>query len=103
MNKKRRNEITYLKYKKRIKKFVAGCRTYVDKNGKCIYNPKAIDIIKDRGQLIYKTSATPCSCWCCSGEYKYKRHLKKREDYKLIREAIELQYIYCGNNIHNDI
>jgi hypothetical protein len=88
MNKQRRNEITNLKYKKRIQRFAASCSIYVNREGKYVYSPKAVDIIKDRGQLIYKTSATPCSCWMCSGEGKYKRYEQKKETQRIIREAL---------------
>lgn len=88
MNKKRRNEITYLKYKKRIKRFAATCSSYMNRNGQRLYNPKWIDIVKDQGQLIYKTTSTPCSCWGCSKEYKYKRHKQKQENYKLIQSSL---------------
>jgi hypothetical protein len=88
MDKQRRNELTYLKYKKRIQKFAATCSLYVNRDGVYIYQPKTIDIINDKGQLIYKTSATPCSCWMCSKEMKYKRHEQKREDQRLIQEGL---------------
>lgn len=89
MNKQRRNELTYLKYKKRIQRFAATCSLYVNREGEYIYEPKTVDIINDHGQLIYKTSATPCSCWMCSKEKKYKRHIQKEEDRKLIDEGLK--------------
>jgi hypothetical protein len=92
MNKQRRNEITYLKYKKRIKRWVSNCSIYHDRNNNIIYNPKTIDVLKDRGQLVYKTQAVPCSCWMCSKYWKYKRHLKKQEDRKLIQENLKEYY-----------
>ncbi len=86
MNKGRRNELTFLKYKKRIKRFAQSACLYVDRDGNYIYDPKTIDIINDKGQLIYKTSATPCSCWMCSGYYKYNRIEFKKEAQRLIDE-----------------
>lgn len=92
MNKKRRQELTELKYKKRIRRFIASCTLYVNRNGEYIYSPKTQDVIDDRGQLVYKTSATPCSCFMCSGAYKYKRYEQKVIDKKLIQEGLEENY-----------
>lgn len=89
MNKQRRNELTQLKYKKRIQRFAATCNLYVSSQGEYIYNPKTVDIISDGGQHMYKTTSTPCSCWSCSGAYKYKRHEQKREERKLIEESLK--------------
>lgn len=84
MNKGRRQELKQLKYLKRIKRFVAGNHCYVNREGNYIYQPKAVDVVKDRGQLIYKTTSTPCSCWMCSGYYKYKRTEFKKQTRLLI-------------------
>ena len=89
MNKQIRKEHMMRKYKKRIQRYVIGLDIYFCQDGREITNPKAIDIIKDNGQLKYKTMATVCSCFMCSGYYKYKRNLKKVEDYKLIQGFIE--------------
>ena len=89
MHKGRRNELTFLKYKKRIRRFAATADIYVDREGNYIYSPKTVDVLRDKGQLGYKTTSVPCSCWMCSGEYKYKRHLQKLENRKLINEFFE--------------
>ena len=86
MDKKRRNELTQLKYKKRIRIFVANIDIYICRDGRQIRNPRTIDIIKDGGQRVYKSTSTPCSCYMCSGEYKYRRHDKKKEDRRLLQE-----------------
>lgn len=87
MNKGRRNELTLLKYKKRLRRFVQNTNLYIGQSGE--YNhPKTCQLFEDREQLIYKTTSTPCSCYMCSGYYKYKRHEKKREDRRLIQEAL---------------
>lgn len=86
MNKHRRQELKQLKYIKRIKKDVGGYGVYITRDGEYIYNFKAQDIINDKGKLFYKTTSTPCSCWMCSGEYKYKRHKHKEETRRLIKE-----------------
>lgn len=80
MNKKIRRDKTFLKYKKRIALLAANTDHYITKDGTDIYKPKTIDIINDKGFLSLKTQATLCSCYGCSGCYKYKRHLKKKED-----------------------
>jgi queuine/archaeosine tRNA-ribosyltransferase len=72
MNKARRHELKMLKYKKRIQKFAAKSDIYVTRSGDYIYNPKTVDIIKDNGQLHYRSHSTPCSCYMCS-PYKYNR------------------------------
>lgn len=89
MNKQRRNELTQLKYKKRIRRFVLSCHLYVNRDGEYIYEPKTCDVINDLGQLVYKTSSTPCSCFMCSGYYKYKRHEQKVIERKLIQDGLE--------------
>ncbi len=83
MNKGRRNEITFLKYKKRIQYFTYGTDEYITRDGTSILNPKVADVIKDRGQLCYKTQSVSCSCWECSGYYKYNR---AKEKVKIIKE-----------------
>jgi hypothetical protein len=90
MNKGRRNEIKFLKYKKRIKRWVANCSIYDAKDGRQIYYPKAIDLINDRSRTNFKNTGTICSCWMCSKYWKYKRHIKKQEDHKLISEGLKL-------------
>lgn len=65
-----------LKYKKRIQLFVSRCDIYVSRQGEYIYNPKTIDVIKDNGQLAYRNSSTPCSCFMCSHK-KYNRAKEK--------------------------
>ncbi|MEO6304475.1 MAG: hypothetical protein ABIP51_15025 [Bacteroidia bacterium] len=89
-NKKTKKDLTFLKYKKRVKRFAANCSHYITKDGRDIFNPKTIDIIKDKGYLEYKNSSVLCSCYDCSGYYKYKRHLKKAEDLKLIKEDFHI-------------
>lgn len=66
------------KYKKRIKLFASKTHIYINKNGDYIYNPKAIDVTNDYlGQLHYRTTSTPCSCYLCSGHKKYNRAKEK--------------------------
>ena len=86
MNKQRRNELTQLKYEKRVKRWVASLGIYICRDGNRIRNPKASDVIRDKGQLGFKSHATLCSCWCCSGYKKYSRNDKKEEDRRLLDE-----------------
>ena len=86
MDKKQRRDKEFYKYKKRISKWVSNRKIYFTRDGRKIYNPKTVDILEDRGQLCYKTTSTPCSCYCCSDIYKYQRHEKKQEDRRLLEE-----------------
>ncbi len=89
MNKKVRQERKQLKYEKRIRRFVASVTLYVNREGEYIYYPTTQYIMRDNGQLAYKTCSTPCSCWGCSGEYKYKRHEQKKIEMRLIQEGLD--------------
>ena len=89
MNKSRRIELTQLKYEKRIRRWVASLSTYLCRDGSEIKKPKAVDVIKDKGQLAFKSQATICSCWMCSGYLKYNRNDKKQEDSRLLNEYYE--------------
>lgn len=92
MNKGRRNELAWLKYKKRVSRWNSNAHIYVTREGEYIYSPRTIDVINDHAQYKFKHTAVVCSCWVCSGEYKYKRHQQKREDEKLIAEALNNYY-----------
>lgn len=88
MNKGRRQELKKLKYIKRIRRFVAGLDQYVTREGVCIKNPKTHDVIDDNGQLAYKNTSTPCSCWMCSYP-QYDRNEFKKQTKLLINEELE--------------
>lgn len=89
MDKQRRNELTRLKYKRRISIWVAKLDAYIARNGERIYKPRTIDVIKDNAQYKYKHTGTLCSCYGCSGAYKYNRNKKKTEDRRLLAEYFE--------------
>lgn len=89
MNKRRRQELKQLKYIKRIKLYIQGIDIYFSREDETFYKPKVVDVVADNAQYAYKTTSTPCSCWMCSGYYKYRRHLKKIEDRKLIQEGLD--------------
>lgn len=102
MNKQIRRYREYLKYKNRIERFVAngsyvfvkseetkGLRTYRSGDFIRIDKPTVNDIMEDGGWKYYKHTSTPCSCWMCSGYYKYKRHEQKIENRRLIEEYYE--------------
>lgn len=84
-NKGRRQELTLLKYKKRLKQFTAGYKSWVG-DGFEINNPTIADLVAEHVLTILKSSSVACSCWSCSGAYKYKRHEFKRETQKLVDE-----------------
>ena len=88
-NKKQRRDYTFFKYKKRIAIWSCKLKIYKCRDGSEIYNPKVIDILEDNGQYKFKHTNTICSCYGCSGYYKYRRHEKKIEYRKLIKEYQE--------------
>lgn len=88
MNKKIRQDLKQLKYQQRIKRFVLGLDTYITRDGERIHQPKAADVIADKGQLNYMTTSTPCSCWMCAYN-KYRRHEQKIENRKMLEEGLE--------------
>lgn len=89
MNKKRRQELKRLKFINRIKRFVANGGYYFTQDSERIDTPTVQDVINDGGHMSYKTTSTPCSCWMCSGYYKYRRHEQKVIERKLVQEGLE--------------
>lgn len=89
MNKKRRQELKQLKFINRLKRFVTSLDYYFTKNHERIDSPTVQDVIDDKSMLFYKTTSTPCSCWMCSGYYKYKRHEEKVIERKQIQDGLE--------------
>ena len=89
MNKQVRKEHTWRRYKKRLQTWVACLTLYVTRDGDYFYHPTVEDVIKDGGQVKRKHAATLCSCYMCSGHYKYRRHEKKQEDQRLVKEYFE--------------
>lgn len=85
-NKGRRQELTQLKYKKRLKQFTAGAKSWHTGDGKEINNPTIADLVAEHVLTILKSSSVACSCWSCSGAYKYKRYEFKKETQKLVDE-----------------
>lgn len=88
MNKQERKEKQFFKYKKRLARFTAGDKIYIDRNGDWLMNPKLIDLIKDRAYLEFKNSSVLCSCYMCSYD-RYERHLKKREDQRILKDYFD--------------
>lgn len=89
MDKKRRNDLTYFRYKKRVKNWIKNLSVYINREGEHIRNPKVADVLKDNGQCKLRNTSTLCSCYDCSGYYKYRRNEKKLEDRRLLREFYE--------------
>ncbi len=87
-NKGRRQELTQLKYIKRIKRFVSNLDYYFTRTGEQIYKPTTKDVTDDNGQFVYKSTSTPCSCWGCA-YLKYHRHEQKIIDRKIIQEGLD--------------
>jgi hypothetical protein len=87
MNKQRRNELTKLKYKKRLKRWIS-CGGLYHLNGEWVDKPNVTEAMRENVLTAFKSSATLCSCFMCSGFYKYQRHVKKQEDRKAITEAL---------------
>lgn len=82
MNKKRRNELVFLHYKRRIQKLAVGTDIYFTRDGEKIFNPKTIDLLNDRCQYVYKNTSTPCSCWLCA----YNKYNRAKEKAKFLKE-----------------
>lgn len=101
MNKKIRRDREYLKYKNRIERFVAN-GSYIflfeapGRLGDRIDTPTVKQVMDSKQWLYYKTTSTPCSCYCCSGHYKYRRHEVKVETRKLIKEFYESDKESCS-------
>ena len=89
MNKKIRQERKRLKFINRLKRFVANGGYYFTNEWVCIDSPTVQDVINDGGYMCYKTTSTPCSCWMCSGYYKYRRHEQKVIEIRLIQEGLK--------------
>jgi hypothetical protein len=89
MNKKRRNDLAWYKYRNRVERWVANLTIYISRDGEYVYHPKALDVMRDGGQRKLKHTSTLCSCYCCSGYYKYRRHEVKVETQKLLKEFFE--------------
>lgn len=101
MNKKIRRDKTFLKYKNRIERFVAnGSYVFIgteqDRFGLRVDTPTVQQVMESKQWLHYKTTSTPCSCYCCSGAYKYRRHEVKIETRKLIKEFYESDKENCS-------
>lgn len=79
------------KYKKRLKEWLEFYRTPRDRPDSWK------ELRKTHWSKFLRDTPTPCSCEMCSGEYKYKRHKKRQEDNRCIRE--EMDYM---NDIMDD-
>jgi hypothetical protein len=91
MNKKIRQERKMLKFKSRIKRFVANGGYYYTLDLQRIDSPTVQDVINDGGYQCYKTTSCPCNCYMCSGYYKHDRAKQNIADREII--AFELEYI----------
>jgi queuine/archaeosine tRNA-ribosyltransferase len=89
MDKGQRKRMTFLKYKKRIARWTQMVCQYQTRDGETIYFPKTVDVMNDGACLDFKSMATRCSCYCCSGYYKYRRNEFKQETERLLKEYRE--------------
>lgn len=89
MDKKQRRDKTFRLYKKRLKKWMSSGRVYINRDGEYHFDLKLIDYLNERAQYKLKHTATLCSCYSCSGYYKYRRNDKKQEDVRLVEEYKE--------------
>lgn len=103
MNKGQRNEIAKRKYKQRVSRLAQGLDQYVTQNGEIIYNPKTVDLLKDNAQNCYRTTSTPCSCYCCqNGKVEHRKKIRREAD-RLIREALrEVEEFEAGTKEPRD-
>jgi NADPH-dependent curcumin reductase CurA len=93
-NKGRRQELTQLKYKNRLRYWANIWRnsTHITQDGTEIFSPTVQDLIDDNAFSHLKTQAMMCSCGICS-YLKYERKDFKLESYKLIKEGLENYFI----------
>lgn len=89
MNKKRRQELKELKYRKRLKYWVSVWNKHTTKEGIEIVNPTVNDLVEDGAYLHLKTQAVMCSCEMCSKYYKYRRHEFKAITKKQIKDGLD--------------
>lgn len=89
MDKKQRKDKEFRIYKKRLKKWMSSARVYINKDGEYRFDLKLVDYIKERAQYKLKHTATLCSCYGCSGYYKYRRYEEKVEFRRLLKEYYE--------------
>ena len=73
MNKQIRKDKEFYKYKKRLHRLVPYLFRYRDKDGEIVNNPTTDQLLKEHAFHDLKNTSTPCSCWMCSGYYKYNR------------------------------
>jgi len=62
---------------------------YITRDGEWMHKPKVVDVIKDNGYFEFKNSSVLCSCSMCSGIGQYERHLKKREDERILKDYFD--------------
>lgn len=89
MDKRRRKELEWLKYKKRLYRWICTGGIIRNREGKWMENFKLADALKERAQYKLKHTAVLCSCEGCSGMYKYRRHEVKKETQRLLKEFNE--------------
>jgi len=89
MDKKQRRDKEFYLYKKRLKNWAGNLSAVIDREGELRYDMKLIDLLNERVQYKLKHTSTLCSCYGCSGYYKYRRYEKKMEDRKLLEEYNE--------------
>ena len=59
-----------------------------DEGGNFIDNLHWLELAKQKGSYVYKTTGTPCSCWMCRGE-SYNRLDYKKETRNIVTEELE--------------
>ena len=81
-NKGERVRQTKKRYKKRVKRIINNTDIYINSKGEVIHNPKAIDVIKEKALMCYKTTSTPCSCSMCSPRKARQDRAKEKSKFK---------------------
>ena len=89
MDKKQRRDKEFYVYKKRLRKWMSSGRIFINREEDYCFDLKWIEFYKDRAQYKLRHTATLCSCYGCSGYYKYRRYEEKIEFRRLLKEYYE--------------
>lgn len=89
MDKQQRNDLVFKYYRRRLKNWMKHLTIVLDNNGEELSNPTLTDLMEIKAQYKLKNSGKLCSCYCCSGYFKYRRHEQKVINRNLIEEFYE--------------
>ena len=73
-------------FKNRMVLFASYGSVIIRDNGSVMHDAHWFDLAKDPAYMIYKSTATPCSCMYCKGE-SYNRRSYKKDTMRIVRET----------------